>query len=470
MKNPKLLIVQEDLEFSRRVRTALMNRDYEFVETGYTNVIDLILNRRPDLIIIAQSITSSAKELRIVELVRQIDQSLPIILIASNSTEELAIAAIRARVHDYVKEPYSLEELEESVCRCLRRPSETEDRARPEVDPSSLVGSDRMIGRSPIVSEIKTYIRKVASTTANVLITGETGTGKELVAELVHRNSPRSKNPFVCINCAAIPDDLLESELFGFEKGAFTGANVLNAGKLKHADTGTVFFDEIGDMSPLAQAKILRAIESKSVYRLGGNSSVSLDVRVIAATNQDLEAKVAEGKFRKDLYFRLNVTRIHLPPLRDRKEDIPGLLQYYLRELNFAVGRESESFTEEVFAKLISYDWPGNVRELKNFLEAVLINSPQRTVSFQDLPEQYRRHFGNAENMPQAELDRLVSALFSTNWNKSMAAEKLNWSRMTLYRKMAKYRLVKGGAESISRKCNIPAGDDTCLIHPRGDS
>jgi DNA-binding NtrC family response regulator len=305
-----------------------------------------------------------------------------------------------------------------------------------------------MIGESPSIGSVKAYLLKVASTDSNVLITGESGTGKELVAELIHRHSPRRQKPLVCLNCAALPDSLLESELFGFEQGAFTGAHSRNTGKLQHADGGTVFFDEVGDMSPYAQAKVLRLLESKQLQRLGANQSVSLNIRVVAATNQDLEARMAEGKFRRDLYFRLNVARIHLPPLRERIEDLPLLLEHYLREFNNRSGTRVEGFAQEVLEELLSYDWPGNIRELKNLVEATFINldtdnpaSSQR-ISLGDLPEPFRSRLTDREADPQGERDRLLTALLSTRWNKSKAAQKLQWSRMTLYRKLAKYDLL----------------------------
>ncbi|MBW2121697.1 MAG: sigma-54-dependent Fis family transcriptional regulator, partial [Deltaproteobacteria bacterium] len=288
----------------------------------------------------------------------------------------------------------------------------------------------------------KAYLLKVAATDSTVLITGETGTGKELAAEMIHKKSPRHKKPFVCINCAALPDTLLESELFGFERGAFTGALASKQGKFELARGGTVLLDEIGDMSHYAQAKLLRAIEKKEVSHLGGKQDIPVDVRVIAATNQDPEQMVAQGKFRKDLYYRLNVARIHLPPLHDQKEDILCLLNHYMAEMNRRFRRRVEGFTEEALASLLHYDWPGNVRELKNLLEATFINLPSRRITFLDLPEPFRRRLKEVRNIPQAERNRLLSALFATNWNKSKAAQKLSWSRMTLYRKMAKYHIV----------------------------
>jgi transcriptional regulator with PAS, ATPase and Fis domain len=244
---------------------------------------------------------------------------------------------------------------------------------------------------------------------------------------------------------------LLESELFGYEKGAFTGASTGSEGKLKLADGGSIFFDEIGDMSPYAQAKILRAVETREVYRLGGKRRIPLNVRVLAATNHDLEQLVAQGQFRKDLYFRLNVARIHLPPLRERREDIVPLCQHYLYRLNQRFGRQVEGFTDEALARLIRYDWPGNIRELKNLLEAVLVTDPAQRISLADLPEPFRRHFTATAHTPQDERQRLLAALFSTNWNVSKAAQQLHWSRMTLYRKLEKYRIVKGGKGQEAR-------------------
>jgi DNA-binding NtrC family response regulator len=315
----------------------------------------------------------------------------------------------------------------------------------------------RMIGESMPIRAIKAYIGKVAATDSHVLITGETGTGKELVADLIHRNSLRASMPFVWVNCAAIPDSLFESELFGYERGAFTGAHTRKEGQLKLGEGGTVFLDEIGDMSPYAQAKILRAVESKAVYRLGGKHSIPLNVRLVAATNQDLELLVAQEKFRKDLYFRLNVARIHLPPLRQRKEDIIPLCAYYICTFNQRFGRQVEGFTPDALSCMLEHEWPGNVRELKNLLEAAFVNVPGRTISLRDLPEPFCRGAEDTTPLPQNERERLLAALLSTNWNVSKAAQQLHWSRMTLYRKMTKYHIYKGGNEAAGAATQVSA-------------
>ena len=302
-----------------------------------------------------------------------------------------------------------------------------------------------MVGDSPPMRAIARQIQRLAPTDSNVLITGGTGTGKELVAELLHRNSRRREGPLVCINCAAIPESLLESELFGFDRGAFTGAQAAYDGKLRLAHGGTLFFDEIGDMSLSAQAKILRVVEAKEVHRLGGTRRIALDVRIVAATNHDLEALVAQERFRRDLYFRLNVASVHLPPLRERTQDVPGLLQHYLGPLNRRLGTRITGFAPDALECLLRHAWPGNVRELKNLVEAVALSAPSGVITRADLPAAFRRRADEGVEAGTHERDRLLSALVSTNWNKSRAAQELHWARMTVYRKMAKYHITRGG-------------------------
>lgn len=293
------------------------------------------------------------------------------------------------------------------------------------------------------MQSVRTHVNQASGSDSNVLITGETGTGKELVANLIHRNSSRSGNPFVCINCTAIPDHLLESELFGHEKGSFTGADTLNSGKLQSAEGGAVFLDEIGDMSLYHQAKILRTIENKEIQRIGGKQNIPLNIKIIAATNQDLERMVAEGKFRKDLYYRLNVTNIHIPPLRERKEDIPALLNFFIGKLNGAYRKEVKGVAEETTENMLSYHWPGNVREVKNMLESSFMNLHTHWITLKDLPERFRAKVMQSRALHYSEKDQVLHALAATKWNKSKASQKLKWSRMTLYRKLEKYQLSR---------------------------
>ena len=362
--------------------------------------------------------------------------SLPLILIQASHSPDLASAARAAGAHDYLREPVSAIDLVAAVEDCLAQP-----RVPAGAGPGFLQGGDRMLGSSAAMSEIRSRISRIASTECNVLITGETGTGKELAAELIHANSRRRSGRFVCVNCAAIPEALLESELFGFERGAFTGAHASRPGQLEMADGGVLFLDEIGDMSLQAQAKILRAIEGKEVQRLGRRGGVKVDVRIVSATNRNLEAGVAAGTFRADLYFRLNVARLELPPLRDRKEDLHELAEYYLRELNSRMGLRVQSFSEHSWRSLLNYTWPGNVREFKNLIEASLVRIPYPGMRFAEVPEEFHERVSGSQSA-LTEPERMLAALVCHNWNKSKAAQELRWSRMTLYRKMVKYQLA----------------------------
>jgi DNA-binding NtrC family response regulator len=311
-----------------------------------------------------------------------------------------------------------------------------------------LIKRDReaIIGASAVMCGIKQYMAQVAKSACTVLITGETGTGKELAAEFIHENSSRRKQAFVCVNCAAIPESLLESELFGHAKGAFTGADQFRDGLLTSANGGTIFLDEIGDMSLCAQAKILRVIEKREVCRVGSNRGVQLDIRFVAATNQDVEAMANRGAFRKDLFFRLNVARIHLPPLRERPEDIPCLLRHYVSNLANMGRAAASEFSEDCLRSLQAYEWPGNIRELKNMVESLLLKELPARIGVEDLPCHLRGLIENKNGLSQPERDALVAALFSAKWNKSEAAKRLHWSRMTLYRKIAKYRISENPA------------------------
>ena len=462
-KKPAILIAERDDTLRRRLKEALLHPRFAVLES-YDK--DAVLRNFPNpyiqLIIIGTLENGSWDGLELARQIRRFDRNLPIIFVATETSEELAIAALRAGVNDYFKQPYSFEDLVSSVNRYVPDSVSRHRQRSLNTATSGTIDGHRMVGESLAMREVRAAIGRIASTDSNVLVTGETGTGKELVAELIHRNSSRAHQPFVCINCAAIPDSLLESELFGYERGSFTGAYSSSKGKLKLGEGGTIFLDEIGDMSPYAQAKILRVLESRQVQRLGSRENIPLNVRFIAATNKDLEHSIAEKTFRKDLYYRLNVASVHLPLLRDRKEDIPSLCDHYITNFNRQFGREIEGFTGDTAEALLRYDWPGNVRELKNLIEATVGNfrcgqnhirdscgeCPEvgcRRISFTDLPEQFRRHLRNAEGLPRDERHPLLSILIATDWNISKVAQQLQWSRMTVYRKMAKYHIRRNG-------------------------
>lgn len=358
-----------------------------------------------------------------------------VLLLVRESSEQLAIAALNAGASRYLTSLASAGEFHEALEAVLTDGDESGEAAVAD----ECAHAARFVGNSLPMRQLRADIARVARRESNVLITGETGTGKELVAELIHENSPRRQERFVCLNSTAIPDALIESELFGYERGAFTGAYASSAGKLAAANRGTVFFDEIGDISTSLQAKLLRALDGKIVHRLGGNKAVPLDIRVVAATNQDLEKAVQSNRFRSDLYYRLNVIRLEVPPLRERPEDIPALVSHYIAAFNRAFEMNVVRFTDEALDAIVRHEWPGNIRELKNVVEAAFANLPRAGDRVIALPPQFKR---TTHDGPETERARIVSALMSNNWNKTKAAEELHWSRMTLYRKLTRLRIM----------------------------
>jgi len=305
----------------------------------------------------------------------------------------------------------------------------------------------QIIGKSKPMRELFALLENVAETDSTVLIYGESGTGKELVARALHYNGPRREGPFVAVNCAALPEALLESELFGYERGAFTGATRSKPGRFELADGGTLFLDEVGEMGLAVQAKLLRVLDQKEFERLGGTKTIRVDVRIIAATNRDLEADVASGRFRRDLFYRLNVVSIHLPPLRERREDIPLLVEHFVRKFGEKMGRKVRSVSPEAMRLLMDYDWPGNVRELENAIEHAFVMMRGDTILPEDLPETIRERKasvvpGGRGLLEDGERQALLAALEQAGWNRGEAARILGISRTTLWRKMRKHGLI----------------------------
>jgi DNA-binding NtrC family response regulator len=437
-----ILLIEQSVALSAMLSAQLLRHGFKVTQTVKGDGLNKLFERfQPEVVVLGPSTIDDGCGLSWVHQVRSIVRGIPVVLIAEVSSEELAINALRAGVNEYVKSVHPADELIASIKRCLGNSRHL--RSDSVGDAPALQGQDRMIGESAVMCDLRQRLRKVALTDSNILITGETGTGKELAAQLLYQNSRRRDKPFVAINCAAIPDSLFESELFGYERGAFTGANQSRGGKLKAADGGTVFLDEIGDMSSYGQSKMLRMIESHEIQRLGRDTGVNVDLRVIAATNRDLEKLVEENAFRKDFYFRLAVTTIHLPPLRERKEDLFALLDFHIRYFNKLLGKSVRRFSDEAIECLMAYEWPGNIRELRNLVEAVFVELPKEDSEIADLPAHFRARCLAMNSVPASERQKLFSALLSTNWNKSKAASSLQWSRMKLYRKIAQYKIVR---------------------------
>jgi len=441
MQRVTTLVVEPDTHL-RQVLQKSFPSEIEVLTTEESAVARSIRAHAPSLIILGPSF---AKPEHLKECVERMTRSrIPLVLVTIEGSEALAVAALRAGICDYLKYPWREDEFRCALERCLRnRPTE-------QINFEAHDDTHPMLGEGKSMRFVRECLARVATSDCTILITGETGTGKELAAEFLHRESSRRSRPFVTVNCAAIPDSLLESELFGYEKGAFTGAHSSKDGKLKAANGGIVFLDEIGDMSLFAQAKILRAIEGKEIQRLGQATPTPVNVRIVAATNRQIEKLVAEEKFRKDLYYRLNVVRIHLPPLRERREDIPELVDYYSQSFSQKLGCETLSLTEQTWKFILSYDWPGNVRELKNFLEVRCLHGSSPQVASEQFQPSVRQHEETVCRVSRDEQKEILSALLSTNWNKSRAAEKLNWSRMTLYRKIAKYGVSRATSATVT--------------------
>ncbi|MBN2122795.1 MAG: sigma-54-dependent Fis family transcriptional regulator [Deltaproteobacteria bacterium] len=379
--------------------------------------------------------------------------SLQVVMMSGHGTIETAVKATKLGAYDFIEKPLSLEK----VLLCINNAL---DYYSLEEEISLLREKEkdryRITGNSEAIRHLKEQIAIVSPTNAWVLIAGENGTGKELVAHTIHRLSKRSHKPMVEVNCAAIPEELIESELFGHEKGAFTGATTMKKGKFDLAHEGTLFLDEIGDMSLKAQSKTLRILQEQKFERVGGSRTIQVDVRVIAATNKDLEAEIEKGTFRDDLYFRLNVIPMRVPPLRERTEDIPELVREFIKEIAVNTNLETREFSEDAFAVLERYHWPGNVRELKNLVERLVIMTPERTVRGRNIPAPYNQESGTGEEMESAlaaesykdaksnfERAFIARKLREFSGNISQTAEAIGIERSNLHRKIKAYGLDK---------------------------
>ncbi|MDH7483952.1 MAG: sigma-54 dependent transcriptional regulator [Spirochaetales bacterium] len=376
---------------------------------------------------------------------------LPVIILTAHGTVDKAVEAMRQGAFDFVAKPPNMDHLVNLVRRALetRELYRTNQELRAEVE--TMRARSYIIGKSPAMKRIFDLVRKVAPTRASVLITGESGVGKELIADAIHNLSPRRDRPFVKVHCAALAESLLESELFGHEKGAFTGAASRKRGRFEMADGGSLFLDEIGEINQNVQIKILRVLQERKFERVGGEQTIEVDVRLITATNRDLRKEITEGRFREDLYYRLNVVNIHVPPLRERREDIPLLAMAFLKEFAEENGKQIEGFDPRARQALFAYSWPGNVRELRNCIESAVVMASGRLITIDDLPPGPRssseaRSISIPAFASLEEAERIIIAetLALVGGNKSKAAEILKIGRKTLYQKIEQYGIATG--------------------------
>jgi DNA-binding NtrC family response regulator len=357
-------------------------------------------------------------------------------MMTAHSTSDRAITAMKYGAYDYLTKPFDNAQLISLIEKALM-----DKRISTPVtfDESGEEKGDRIIGRSPAMLEIFKKIGQVAESDVTVLLRGETGTGKELIARAIYHHSKRVNKPFLPVNCAAIPENLLESELFGHEKGAFTGALYNRKGRFEMADSGTIFLDEIATISTKMQVELLRVLETRRFIRVGGNKEISSDFRVICATNKDLKSMVENGTFREDLYYRLNVVNIHVPPLRDRVEDIPVLVDYFINKYCTSMNRQPVTIDDSALKRLLEYNYPGNVRELENMIERAIVVGNGKKICMKDLPLQASIIDTSLESLDEHEKNHILQILLKYNWNISRSAKALKVDRVTLYNKIKKY-------------------------------
>ncbi|MBI2826311.1 MAG: sigma-54-dependent Fis family transcriptional regulator [Planctomycetia bacterium] len=371
---PTLLVVDDDRAVRHLVRQAFQGPELEVVEAATAaEGLDLSRQRQPDTVLL-DIMLPEMSGLEAYRAFQTIDPKLPVIFITALDSSDVAIQAMSLGAYDFVLKPLEVARL----CKVVRQALDIRRLMNVPVSvPGGTVdgGADRLVGRSPAMQDVYKAIGRVAPQNVTVLIRGESGTGKELVARAIYQHSPRASRPFLAVNCAAIPDTLLESELFGHEKGAFTGADQRRIGKFEQCNGGTLFLDEVGDMSLLLQAKMLRVLQQQQFERVGGNQTITTDVRLITATNRDLEKMVEAREFRADLYYRLSGFTIHLPPLRERTADVPLLLDYFLRRFSTALSKDVQAISPEAMAILMAHHWPGNIRELENVVRQALLNT-----------------------------------------------------------------------------------------------
>jgi DNA-binding NtrC family response regulator len=461
MRNEKILLIDDSLEILESLSNFLRTEGF-YVDTASDGTIgiDKIENNFYDLILTDLKMPG-ADGMTVLKYVREYSPESICIILTGFGTIKSAVEAIKMGAFDYLTKPLKMEEMLVSIQRALEYRNLKRDNLQLRNQLKRKYQFKNIIGDSPPMQKIFEVIEKVADTDSTILIHGESGTGKELIAKAIHHNSSRREGPFIPVNCAAIPSGLLESELFGHEKGAFTNAIRTRIGRFELANGGTLFLDEIGDMDIQMQSKLLRVLQEREFERIGGIKPIKIDIRVIAATHQDLKQAVIDKKFREDLYYRLNVIPIEVPPLRERKSDIPLLVNHFIHKFRKNKKKEVDGITDEALKKLMEYDWPGNVRELENTIERMVILTNQKILNVEDLPEKIlfslsKDSFGRfeipeggislEEALSEFEKKLILQALTKTGWIKNKAAQLLHINRTTLIEKIKRQNINRHSA------------------------
>ncbi len=450
--NARILVVEDERAIQLALSGLLRRQGYD-VEVAGTGeeAIAKLDDTAYDLVLTDLALGRGLSGMDVLRTAKDLRPETVVVMITAHGSETIAVEAMKAGAEDYVPKPFDNDEIRLIVQRALDRTRlERENRLLLE-QVQRQYGFENLIGSGAAMRRVFETLQKVAETDLTVLVRGESGTGKELVAQALHNRSPRRNRPFVPVNCAAISRELVESELFGHEKGAFTGADARRLGRFESADGGTIFLDEIGDMAPETQAKVLRVLQERSFERVGGTQPIEVDVRVVAATHRNLEEDVKQGRFREDLYYRLKVVEIELPPLRERREDVPALAQRFLETVSERLGRSKKRIGEDALARLVRHPWPGNVRELQNVIEqaTVLASGPEILPEDLHLPEEEAGRvapavdvsglaFGEAKKsvIESFERDFLLSALRRNGGNISRTAESIGMVRQSLQQKI----------------------------------
>jgi DNA-binding NtrC family response regulator len=454
MPAERILIV-DDEEGMRRLLGRVLSRDgYETViVASAAEAMQQVLTDKFDLVITDIHMPGE-NGLDLLRELKAFDPSQNIIVITAYGTVESAVQALRSGAYDYLTKPFETDEIKLTVAKALERERLIAENRYLHAELEEKYRFSGIVGSSPVMRRIFDVASTVAPSNASVLITGESGTGKELIARSIHFSSLRKDKPFIVLNCAALAEGVLESELFGHERGAFSGAVATKKGRFELAHQGTLFIDEVGEMTPAAQVKLLRVIQEHEFERVGGTKTIQSDVRIVAATNKDLEAEVKKGTFREDLFYRLNVINIHLPPLRTRREDIEPLANHFLQKFARETGKKVVQIAPRALSRMLAYEWPGNVRELQNVMERAVVLAPGEVITLRDLPQGLHDQDQICLDLPEnggsltemledLEQQLIVQTLRRENGSQTRAANALGIKRTTLRYKMEKYRLIE---------------------------